>query len=51
MTVVDQIRTLLERARFDLERGWIEAAIDCVGRAISLLNDLEHPKTDYLRRS
>lgn len=41
MTVVEQIRTLLERARFDLERGWVEAALDCIGRAEQLLRDLE----------
>lgn len=41
MNVVEQIRTLLERARFDLERGWGDAAIDCVARALRLLDDLE----------
>ncbi len=43
MSDLEQIRTLLERARFDLERGWIEAAIDCLGRAQRLLNDLKCP--------
>ena len=43
MTIVEEIRTLLERAQFDLEHGWSEAAIDCLGRALRLLNDLEHP--------
>ncbi|MDA8348953.1 MAG: hypothetical protein M0038_09145 [Pseudomonadota bacterium] len=41
MTVVEQIRTLLERARFDLEHGWVEAALDCLDRAMRLLRDLE----------
>ena len=31
------LRALLERARFDLERGWSEAAYDNLGRALSLL--------------
>ena len=31
------VRALLERARFDLERGWGEAAYDNLGRALSLL--------------
>lgn len=31
------VRVLLERARFDLERGWPEAAYDCLGRALVLL--------------
>lgn len=41
MTVVEQIGILLERARFDLERGWVAAAIDCLDRAMRLLRDLE----------
>lgn len=41
MNVVAEIRTLLERARFDLECGWVEAALDCLGRAMRLLRDLE----------
>lgn len=28
-----ELLDLLERARYDLERGWIEAAMDCLGRA------------------
>jgi hypothetical protein len=31
------VRALIERARFDLERGWSEAAYDNLGRALSLL--------------
>lgn len=31
------VRALLERARFDLERGWGEAAYDNLGRALALL--------------
>ncbi len=31
------LRDLLERARYDLERGWPEAALDCIGRALRLL--------------
>ncbi len=36
-----EIRDLLERAQFDLERGWVEAAMDCIGRALRLLSDQE----------
>ncbi len=43
MTVVEQIRTLLERARFDLGQGWTEAALDCLDRAMRLLSALERP--------
>ena len=32
------LRTLLERARYDLEHGWPEAALDCIGRALRLLD-------------
>ena len=39
MTATDRdLAALLERARFDLERGWVEAAIDCIGRALRLLD-------------
>ena len=31
------LRALLERARFDLERGWNAAALDSIGRALRLL--------------
>ncbi len=31
------LRDLLERARYDLEQGWPEAALDCIGRALRLL--------------
>ena len=36
-----EVYALLERARFDLERGWIAAAQDCLDRAMRLLRDLE----------
>lgn len=32
------VRILLERARFDLERGWPEAAYDALCRALALLS-------------
>ncbi len=31
------LRSLLARARFDLERGWNAAALDALGRALRLL--------------
>ena len=34
---VAEIRTLLERALYDLHQGWQEAAIDALGRALRLL--------------
>ncbi len=41
MSAVDldlaELRDLLERARYDLEQGWPEAALDCIGRALRLL--------------
>ena len=39
LAVVREVRALLERARFDLEQGWNEAAFDCIGRALRLLSD------------
>ena len=41
MSALVEVRTLLERAQFDLERGWIEAALDCLGRAMRLRGELE----------
>ena len=42
MSAVDldlaELRDLLERARYDLEHGWPEAALDCIGRALRLLD-------------
>lgn len=35
----DLLRTLLQRARFDVERGWHAAAIDAIGRALLHLNE------------
>lgn len=35
----EAIRALLERARHDLEQNWPEAALDCVGRALRLLDE------------
>ena len=37
-TVAD-VLALAERAEYDLERDWIEAAHDCIGRAERLLSD------------
>ena len=31
------VRLLLERARYDLERGWPEAALDALSRALTLV--------------
>ena len=31
------VRLLLERARYDLERGWPEAALDALNRALALV--------------
>ena len=39
LAVVREVRSLLERARYDLEQGWNEAAFDCIGRAERLLPD------------
>ena len=33
------IRSLLERARFDIEQGWTEAAYDALGQALGILVD------------
>ena len=39
MTAVDlDLAALLSRARHDLEHGWPEAALDCIGRALRLLD-------------
>ena len=39
MTATDlDLAALLERARYDLEQGWPEAALDCIGRALRLLD-------------
>lgn len=35
------IRSLLHRARFDLEQSWPEAAYDALCRALRLLEDTE----------
>lgn len=32
-----ELRDLIERASYDLEQGWPEAAYDCIGRALRLL--------------
>lgn len=41
------VRMLIERARYDLERGWPEAALDNVGRTLTLLTDRpEMPHVD-----
>jgi hypothetical protein len=32
-----ELRSLLERAAYDLRQGWPEAAYDCIGRALRLL--------------
>ncbi len=39
LAVIAEVRTLLERALFDLEHDWHEAAYDCLGRALRLLPD------------
>ncbi|MGC8519261.1 MAG: hypothetical protein ACP5P4_12160 [Steroidobacteraceae bacterium] len=39
LALTGEVRTLLERTRYDLERGWNEAALDCIGRALRLLSD------------
>lgn len=43
MTPADprELLDLLERVRFDLERGWTEAAIDCIGRAERIARDAQ----------
>ncbi len=41
LALVREVRTLLERARFDLEQGWSEAAYDCICRAERLISDPE----------
>ena len=43
MTPADlrELLDLLERARFDLGRGWVEAAIDCIGRAERIARDAQ----------
>ena len=37
-----ELRSLLDRARYDLDRGWSEAAIDCIGRAQRLIHEETH---------
>lgn len=37
---VAEVIGLLDRARGDLGRGWIEAALDCLGRARRILEAL-----------
>ena len=39
LAIATEVRTLLERARYDLEQGWNEAAFDCIGRALRLLSE------------
>lgn len=39
LAIAAEVRTLLQRARYDLERGWNEAAFDCIGRAQRLLSE------------
>ncbi len=34
-----EVRTLLERALYDLNHDWPAAAHDCIGRALRLLSD------------
>ena len=43
LAVIAEVRTLLERALFDLEHDWHEAADDCFGRALRLL---PHPNEE-----
>ncbi len=38
------LRSLLSRARFDLEHGWPEAAVDALGRALRLLEGRKTPQ-------
>jgi len=41
------VRALIARARYDLERGWPEAAFDNLGRALALLTaHQEVPRVD-----
>jgi hypothetical protein len=37
--VVTELIGLLDRASADLQAGWPEAALDCIGRARKLLRD------------
>ena len=39
-----EVLDLLERAAFDLERGWTAAAYDCLGRAMRLLEAQRQPR-------
>lgn len=39
LAIAAEVHTLLERARYNLEQGWKEAAFDCIGRALRLLSD------------
>lgn len=39
LAIAAEVRTLLERARYDLEQGWSEAAFDCIGRVQRLLSE------------
>lgn len=41
MTALAEILDLLARARYDLERGWVEAAMDCLGRAERIARDAQ----------
>ncbi len=38
-STVAEVLTLAARAEYDLEQGWNEAAIDCIGRAERLLSE------------
>ena len=37
---VNEVHELLERAATDLRHGWLEAAGDCLGRAVRILQAL-----------
>ena len=39
LAITAEVRTLLERALFDLDQDWPAAAYDCLGRALRLLSD------------
>ena len=39
LAIVAEVRTLLERALFDLEHDWPETAYGCLGRVLRLLPD------------
>ena len=42
--IMTRLRSLLNRARFDLEHGWPEAAVDALGRALRLLEGRKTPQ-------